>query len=632
MKMEKAFVTGRKDNGENGDSSLHRDILGDNGMDYSELKLKKLVRKVNPWHALILSVKRLQDGKSLIKESFQRSISGISSKIPRHVVTLDEKYLRCCLDLIHINAAKAAHCNISVNLSSLNTGILADGLDSTKIPDEGACDFGRFVFDCPLEVETGSVVIGPVDPWVVGSIMGSKSMANILQSPLLKKFGVLDVDPSLNDVKGSTISYDFTSSPGGFMNYSSNKLGSEARVSNTCKYGSETVQKRLVSLSSSNSTCSDQSFSCTSSKVLQGMLHCTWKGGIPYFVFSLDNQREVYVANLLKEGSARNKGLGYTYLFRSSKGSRMEDGITENELHLVGKMKVSTSFSIVPRDSNIMETEFVLFGGNGTFSPDLQTLSHNHRKNKGLTSKVSQVFKSGPLSKQRTMSRFRRSVSLIEGSSFDPCHDTINNSDALDGTDLLEEQLPSNSELIAIVSRDHFPKNTHSEVGGWGLNFLGKTGVKQKVDPSETPVRSACSRDTGDCSRSMNILVPAGIHGGPRTRNGGPSSLIERWRSGGHCDCGGWDLGCPLTVLKARSSKGGGSSPSEASVACKLFDFFIQGSEHGSPTLTISNVHDGLYFIHFQPTLSALQSFSAAVAYIHTQSPTLRPKNVQQSR
>ena len=49
----------------------------------------------------------------------------------------------------------------------------------------------------------------------------------------------------------------------------------------------------------------------------------------------------------------------------------------------------------------------------------------------------------------------------------------------------------------------------------------------------------------------MDVVVPAGVHGGPRTKNGGPSSLVERWRSGGSCDCGGWDIGCPLTILNA---------------------------------------------------------------------------------
>ncbi|MBA0714026.1 hypothetical protein Golax_013022 [Gossypium laxum] len=557
--MDGMLVTGRKDEQGNDDSLQNGDLsVGENGMNNSELKLKKLARKVNPWHALMLNVKRLQGRKNLIKDSLQRSIFDISHKIPRHVVTLDERYLRRCLELIHINAAKAARCNISVNLSSLNVGVLSDGLNSTKIRDEDTCNFDRFVFDCPLAVETGSVVLGPADPWVVGSIMGSSSMANILKSPLLQKLGVSDVDSSLMDIKGSKISSDFTNSLGGFMNYSSNKLGSETPVLDTCN-GSETVQKRLVSVSSSNSSCSDQSFSSNSTTISQGMLQCTWKGGIPYFVFSLDNQRVVYVANLLKEGSARNKGLGYTYLFRSSKGGHKEHGINDNDLHLVGKMK-------------------------------------------------------------RTISRYRRSISLIEDSSSDP----INNSDALDRMNLLDEQLPPNFESLAIITRDHFPENPHSEVGGWGLTFLKKTGVKQKIDPSD------CY--TGDCSTSMDIILPAGIHGGPRIQNGGPSSLIERWRSGGHCDCGGWDLGCPVKVLQARSSKKDSIPPTEIFEACKLFDFFIQGSEHGSPTLSISNVHDGLYFIHFQPSLSALQSFSIAVAYIHTRSPTLRPKNVQRSK
>lgn len=56
----------------------------------------------------------------------------------------------------------------------------------------------------------------------------------------------------------------------------------------------------------------------------------------------------------------------------------------------------------------------------------------------------------------------------------------------------------------------------------------------------------------------------------------------------------------------------------------------FQGSGHSAPTLRMVNVHDGLYLIHFQQPLSALQSFSIAVAIIHTRSPTLWPKNLQE--
>lgn len=55
--------------------------------------------------------------------------------------------------------------------------------------------------------------------------------------------------------------------------------------------------------------------------------------------------------------------------------------------------------------------------------------------------------------------------------------------------------------------------------------------------------------------------------------------------------------------------------------------FKFQGSSNFSPTLRMVNVHDGLYYIHSQPLLSALQSFSIAVATIHSRSPSLRPSS-----
>ncbi|KAF3968449.1 hypothetical protein CMV_007670 [Castanea mollissima] len=51
---------------------------------------------------------------------------------------------------------------------------------------------------------------------------------------------------------------------------------------------------------------------------------------------------------------------------------------------------------------------------------------------------------------------------------------------------------------------------------------------------------------------------------------------------------------------------------------------------HTAPTLRMETVRDGLYFIHFQPPLSALQSFSIAVAIIYIRSSTLRPKKLRE--
>ncbi|GAA0184681.1 hypothetical protein LIER_31969 [Lithospermum erythrorhizon] len=78
-----------------------------------------------------------------------------------------------------------------------------------------------------------------------------------------------------------------------------------------------------------------------------------------------------------------------------------------------------------------------------------------------------------------------------------------------------------------------------------------------------------------ECSTSMDILVPAGIHGGARTQNG---SLTERFRSGGRCNCGGWDVGCPLTVLSRESNGANISRQGDSPDECKTFDLFVERS------------------------------------------------------
>lgn len=73
---------------------------------------------------------------------------------------------------------------------------------------------------------------------------------------------------------------------------------------------------------------------------------------------------------------------------------------------------------------------------------------------------------------------------------------------------------------------------------------------------------------------STTVLLPSGIHSLPS--KGGPSSLIERWNSGGSCDCGGWDLGCKLRVLANQNQIIKKSSPSQPSSIMDQFKLFPQ--------------------------------------------------------
>ncbi|KAL4643647.1 hypothetical protein ACB092_02G107400 [Castanea dentata] len=619
--MENRFVNARKD-GQQEDSlhnlSKNRELNGEESLDFSESKSKKLVRRVNSPRAIILNFKQSQIRKSCNENSLLRSTHGLDSRIPKHLVSIDEKYLRRCLGLIHISASKAARCSTSMNLSSLKMSILSDSLNPAKIENRDSCDSARFIFECPLESGTGGVAVSPAGRWIVGTIMGSKSMMNVLKSPLFHQFGALDGNANftrsnLNDIKGS-ICYDIVDSPSGLSHTD----------------GSDRAHKRRVSMSSTNSTCSDQSSSSASATVSQGMLQCTWKGGLPHFVFSADDQREIYLANVWKVESTDDKAIDYMYSFHSKKGGQKDLSICDNESQLVGKMKVSASFTLCPDKSKIMETEFVLYGANENCDIETNTSKQSLRKKKGLTKKVAEVFKMSHLSKQRNVSKFGGSSAILENCSWDPSLDISRNLDALGGAKKLENDLLPNFELAAIVVKDHLRDKHQEEVGGWGLKFLKKSGPRQTVASAEASVHCESSgRNSGDCSTSVDILIPEGLHGGPITKNGGPSTLTERWRSGGHCDCGGWDIGCPLTILKTRSTKDE-ILPEAEMEECKPFDIFKQGSQHTAPTLRMETVRDGLYFIHFQPPLSALQSFSIAVAIIHIRSPTLRPKKLQE--
>ncbi|XVF76737.1 hypothetical protein PTKIN_Ptkin13bG0290500 [Pterospermum kingtungense] len=58
-----------------------------------------------------------------------------------------------------------------------------------------------------------------------------------------------------------------------------------------------------------------------------------------------------------------------------------------------------------------------------------------------------------------------------------------------------------------------------------------------------------CSCNSAEKARfnSTTVLLPGGVHSLPN--KGIPSPLIHRWKSGGLCDCGGWDIGCKLRIL-----------------------------------------------------------------------------------
>ncbi|KAG6437138.1 hypothetical protein SASPL_102049 [Salvia splendens] len=110
------------------------------------------------------------------------------------------------------------------------------------------------------------------------------------------------------------------------------------------------------------------------------------------------------------------------------------------------------------------------------------------------------------------------------------------------------------------------------------------------------------------------VILPGAVHGIPI--KGTPSSLISRWRSGGCCDCGGWDVGCKLRIL-ADSRKSSNNTQESASSSADHVNLFMQGGEHkGGPVFSLKPFSDEFYSIEMDPSISLLEAFATSVAHL----------------
>lgn len=113
---------------------------------------------------------------------------------------------------------------------------------------------------------------------------------------------------------------------------------------------------------------------------------------------------------------------------------------------------------------------------------------------------------------------------------------------------------------------------------------------------------------------SMTVILPGGAHTLPS--KGEPSSLIERWKSGGSCDCGGWDLGCQIRLLINHRTI---SSCLKPELTAERFELLSQGGEQDSaPFFSLSRFKDGIFSVEFSSSLKLLQAFSICIAVLNS--------------
>ncbi|KAH7282377.1 hypothetical protein KP509_35G027700 [Ceratopteris richardii] len=102
------------------------------------------------------------------------------------------------------------------------------------------------------------------------------------------------------------------------------------------------------------------------------------------------------------------------------------------------------------------------------------------------------------------------------------------------------------------------------------LNLSGRYDHKQIQNENQTPNQVKMMQHYQNSSLRENmisqesparitLLLPMGAHSSPLSDSRGPSSLLDRYRSGGACDCGGWDLGCGIDVISSEDTIENGS-------------------------------------------------------------------------
>ncbi|KAL5994358.1 hypothetical protein ACLOJK_024408 [Asimina triloba] len=334
---------------------------------------------------------------------------------------------------------------------------------------------------------------------------------------------------------------------------------------------------------------------------LQGLLKLEYKHDALSFEFSVRDPEEILAAKIWKTDNALN----WVYTFYSVAGKKRSN---RQKLLMVGQMQVSCYLCSEMRSGSLDTStimEFVLFD----IAQARKSLAYREdQAGEGLGASDCE-FSALSGTDRRTLAQAH---SLLK-----------NGSDSSDAYPWNPTDLPSHLEVAAIVIQVPFEKRE---------SLKGKMG--EKVEGTTSPDGDLVCRSTS--LKNVTVVTASGTHGLPNTKEGWPSKLLDRWRSGGECDCGGWDMACPIVVLNNPNVKNVTDPafaedpwPPELFVQVRLLlvaKFIVgqivrvclRGSKERIPAVTITATGEGEYSIAFHARLSTLQAFSICVALLHT--------------
>ncbi|XP_034894671.1 uncharacterized protein [Populus alba] len=338
---------------------------------------------------------------------------------------------------------------------------------------------------------------------------------------------------------------------------------------------------------------------------LHGRLKLENKHGVPFFEFSLDFPEEVLVAKTWKTNNAFN----WVYTFHSISSRKKSNatgwGLTDGnkESLVVGQMQVSCHLCSKLKDGgdfdNSMVTEFVMYdiahARHRVSTEDSPDVRPDSSANPGLVGGSHEMGGNSDAVKHQPKYAFDRGH--FDSSNPYPRASAVLHPDLEIAAVVI--QLPfAKRESLKYKRGDRGSDEMHSNL----LN-LSVGEQRRKTIPDK------------ENAENVKVVIPTGNHSLPNGDSQGPSSLLDRWRSGGGCDCGGWDMACPLTVFGNPGIQCAEDEPLLDNQ--QPLELFLMGTKENIPALTMTVLEEGQYAVDFHAQLSTLQAFSICVAILH---------------
>ncbi|XP_075503839.1 uncharacterized protein LOC142541129 isoform X1 [Primulina tabacum] len=328
-----------------------------------------------------------------------------------------------------------------------------------------------------------------------------------------------------------------------------------SRIDRSCKFSGEISGYPASTLVNGISNVTDNKKNEPST--LQALLQVAIKNGVPLYTFTVDNRSEILASTVKESCSPKRKERRWIFTFFSFSETKKKNG------------------SWIYQGSNNRNNEYI---------PNIVARM-----------KASDV--AYPNSQKSMIKSSVREFVLSSAGSRD--------------VDRRSDSMP-HDELAAIVI------NFHEKISGLiheDNQVDQPAGLKEpfrKVINCSYNGDGAPNGTTSDDSFNASVILPVGDHGLPS--KGEPSPLIKRWKSGGSCDCGGWDLGCRLRIL----SSGGQISKWFAPTSGQFKLFFEEESGEKRPFYVLSPFKDGIFSVEFNSSIKLIQAFSIGIAVLNS--------------